>query len=174
MTTSTLAASRTRAPVFVVQALGLSVLIAASAHVSVPFWPVPMTLQTLAVMTIAGLFGARLGVAAMLAVLAEGALGLPVFAGGTGIAVLAGPTAGYLAGMVAAAAIVGAARGPWQRAGAIVVATAVIYGTGVAWLSGFVGLDRAIAAGVVPFLAGDAAKGALAWAIAAVVRRRSA
>lgn len=157
---------RSRPMGFVLATLALSLVIAASAQIRVPFWPVPMTLQTMAVMAIAGTFGWRLGVAAVLAYIAEGAAGLPVFATGAGPAVLVGPTAGYLVGMVAAAGIVGAARGPWVRAGAIVLATAVIYGLGVAWLASFVGLEKAVAVGVVPFLLGDAVKGVLAWAIA--------
>jgi biotin transport system substrate-specific component len=148
-----------------------SLIVAGSAQVTVPFWPVPMTLQTFAVMAIAGTCGLRLGVAAMLAYLLEGALGLPVFATGIGPAVLVGPTAGYLAGMLAAAAIVGSARGAAMRALAILAGTAAIYLTGAAWLSHFVGMDRALTLGVLPFLAGDAAKGLLAWALSSALRR---
>ena len=157
-------------PLFVAQAVGLSAVIAVSAHVSVPFWPVPMTLQTLAVMGIATLCGARLGVAAMLAVLVEGAFGLPVFASGGGVATLVGPTAGYLIGMLFAAGIVGRARSGWGRAGAIVGSTLLIYGLGAAWLAGFVGPSKAVELGVVPFLIDDAAKGAMVWALGGLRR----
>ena len=156
---------------FAAQALGLSLIIAASAHIRVPFAPVPMTMQTGAVMAIAAICGWRLGLAAMAAYLIEGALGLPVFAAGIGLPVLAGPTAGYLVGMAAAAVIVGSVRGSWRQALAIVVATAVIYAFGVAWLSHFVGFDRAVALGLLPFLVGDAFKGALAWTLARVLAR---
>ena len=156
---------------FVAKTLALSAVIALAAHVQVPFWPVPMTLQTMAVMGIAGLFGAELGVAAMLAYLVEGAAGLPVFASGFGPAVLVGPTAGYLVGMVAAAALVGMARSHLTRALALLAGTAVIYAFGVAWLSTFVGFEKAAAVGVVPFLFGDAAKAALIWALCALRRR---
>lgn len=169
--TAMIAATRSRISLFVVQALGLSLLIAASAHVSVPFWPVPMTLQTFAVVLIAATAGASLGVAAMVAYLIEGALGLPVFASGAGLGVLVGPTAGYLFGMLIAMALVGSARGAVQRALAMVAATGVIYLCGAGWLSQFVGIDRAIEAGVMPFLLGDAAKMALAWAIAQAAHR---
>jgi biotin transport system substrate-specific component len=169
--TAMIVAARNRAFLFVVQALGLSLLIAASAHINVPFWPVPMTLQTFAVVLIAATAGASLGLAAMVAYLIEGALGLPVFASGAGLAVLVGPTAGYLAGMLAAMALVGTAIGGIQRAIAMVAATCVIYLFGATWLSQFVGIDRAIQVGVLPFLAGDAAKMALAWAIATAARR---
>jgi biotin transport system substrate-specific component len=165
---------RSTAPVLAVKALGLSLVIAASAHISVPFWPVPMTLQTLAVLGIAGVFGARVGVAATLAYLAEGALGLPVFAHGGGLAIMMGPTAGYLLAMPLEAAIVGKARGPLQRAGAILLASAVCYALGAAWLAQFVGAEKAIALGVTPFLLGDAAKAVLAWAIAGVARSNRA
>ncbi len=171
--TTAIATKNSQHAIFGAQALGLSLLIAASAHISVPFWPVPMTLQTFAVLAIAGVSGARLGVAAMVAYLVEGALGLPVFASGAGLQVLAGPTAGYLVGMLAAMLIVGSARGHVQRAGAMVVATVVIYAAGAAWLSQFVGVERAIAAGVVPFLLGDVVKAALAWAFSAVMPRHT-
>ena len=91
-----------------------------SAKIQVPFWPVPITLQTLAVMLIAATYGSRLAVATMLAYIAEGALGLPVFANTppqiAGPAYLIGPTAGYIWGYVAAAAIIGfAADRGWSR-----------------------------------------------------------
>lgn len=169
--TTTSAIPRSRQLLFVVQALGLSLMIAASAHVSVPFWPVPMTLQTFAVVLIAATAGTALGLAAMVAYLVEGALGLPVFASGAGVAVLIGPTAGYLAGMVAAMAIVGTARGGVQTAIGMLAATCVIYVAGVTWLSQFVGIDRAITVGVLPFLLGDLAKMTLAWTLARVALR---
>jgi biotin transport system substrate-specific component len=106
----------------------------------------------------------------MLAYLVEGAAGLPVFAAGIGPAVLVGPTAGYLLGMIVATALVGVARGTWIRGLAVLAATAWIYVLGAAWLSTFVGFDKAIAVGVVPFLLGDAVKGALVWAAASLRR----
>ena len=86
-----------------------SLLIAAAAHVKVPFWPVPMTLQTLAIFAIAAAYGRNLAVATLLAYLAQGAVGMPVFTGGAGLAYMAGPTGGYLAGFLVAAAMIGAA-----------------------------------------------------------------
>ncbi len=162
---------RQQALVFLAKTLALSAIIAISAHIKVPFWPVPMSLQTMAAMGIGGLFGAELGVAAMLAYLAEGAMGLPVFASGIGAGVLVGPTAGYLAGMIAAAWLVGSARTHWMRGAAIVAGSAVIYTLGALWLSTFVGLPKAWAVGVLPFLVGDAAKGALVWTLCALRRR---
>jgi biotin transport system substrate-specific component len=79
-------------------------LIAASAQISLPMWPVPATLQTLAVLLVGALGGPAVGVAAVGAYLAQGAAGLPFFAGGAaGPAVFLGPTAGFLLGFVAAA-----------------------------------------------------------------------
>ena len=158
---------------FALLTVGLSLTLALAARVSVPFWPVPMTLQTLAVLTIGGLAGPRLAGATLLLYLVEGACGLPVFAGtperGIGLAYLAGPTGGYLAGMLLAAPLVGwlVARsrgGKLAVAGAVLAGTAVIYVCGVAWLAGLVGMQRALALGVLPFLAGEAAKVALATA----------
>ncbi len=154
-------------PGFALKALGLSLILAASAHINVPFWPVPMTLQTFAVLMIGGVCGARLGVAAMLAYLAEGALGLPVFAPGALISL----NAGYLVGMVGAIAIMGLATSFRQRLGAVVLATVIIYAVGAGWLATFIGVDRAWAAGVLPFLAGDAAKAALALALTQAMKR---
>ena len=88
-----------------------SALLTVSAKIQVPFWPVPMTMQTFVVLVLGAVYGWRLGAATVLAYLAEGAAGLPVFAGtpekGIGIAYMMGPTGGYLIGFVAAAAVVG-------------------------------------------------------------------
>jgi biotin transport system substrate-specific component len=92
---------------FVLVALG-SALMALSAKVSLPLPYVPMTLQTLVVLMIGAAYGWRLGSATMIAYLAEGAIGLPVFAGPVGgIAPLVGPTAGYLFGFIGAAFVTG-------------------------------------------------------------------
>lgn len=146
-------------------------LMAVSAKIQVPMWPVPMTMQTFAVLVIGMAYGWRLGGLTLLAYLAEGAVGLPVFAGGAGVAYMAGPTGGYLAGFVVAATLVGwlGTRG-WDRnvAGtlaAMTLGTAVIFGLGVAWLSMLIGFDKAVAAGLVPFLVGAAFKIALAAAV---------
>src|SRR4030095_15991780 len=103
----TLALPQDRSARLVAQTLlviGGTILLAVAAKVSVPFWPVPMTLQTLAVFVISAAYGRNLAVATMLAYLAEGAIGLPVFATGAGLAYMAGPTGGYLLGGGVAAA----------------------------------------------------------------------
>lgn len=178
-----LAATRSPSRPFlnVVLVLALSGVLAGSAHASVPFWPVPMTLQPLAVLLISAFAGPRLALAAYAAYLVEGALGLPVFAGtparGIGLAYMAGPTGGYLAGQLLASGFVGWALARFGRAPAVVVATmlagvALMYGAGVVWLSGFVGWDRVWPLGVLPFLAGDAVKVGIASA-AVLLRRRA-
>jgi biotin transport system substrate-specific component len=143
-----------------------------SAKVKVPFWPVPMTLQTFAVMAIAAAYGARLGVATVVAYLAAGMAGLPVFTNTppemAGPAYLLGPTGGFLIGFIAAAFIVGyAADRGWDRSVpkllvAMVTADAVVFALGLAWLGVAVpalgyswGL---IEAGLFPFLLGDLLK----------------
>lgn len=156
-------------------------LIAISAKIQVPMWPVPMTMQTFAVLVIGMAYGPRLGFATLILYLAEGAAGLPVFASGGGLAYFAGPTTGYLIGFAVAALVVGllAERG-WDRSpvktlAANLLGTAVIFGLGVAWLSiilmnakgiGFGdGLSAAYANGMLPFLVGAAVKIALAAAV---------
>jgi biotin transport system substrate-specific component len=162
------------------QALALSLVLALSAKASVPFWPVPMTLQTLAVLTMGALLGPRLAVAAFAVYLAEGAAGLAVFSGtperGIGLAYMMGPTGGYLAGMALAAAIAGWAgqhlAGRLVPAAlAMLAATAAVYACGAAWLAHFVGWPHVWALGVRPFLAGDAVKGAIVAGLIALRRR---
>jgi biotin transport system substrate-specific component len=144
-----------------------SALMALSAQVAVPMWPVPITLQTLAIPLVVALLGRRLGTAAVVAYLAEGALGLPVFQGfAGGLITFAGPTGGYLIGFPLAAWLVGTLYergldgGYGRRFVAVFVGTAVVFVTGAAWLAlGLhLGLGKAIALGVVPFLIGDVAK----------------
>ena len=88
-----------------------SLLLTLSAKINVPFYPVPMTMQTLAALVIGVAFGWRLGAATVTFYLVQGAFGLPVFAGtpekGIGLAYLMGPTGGYLIGFAVAAALVG-------------------------------------------------------------------
>ena len=151
-----------------------SLLLTVSAKVQVPFYPVPMTLQTLVVLLIGVAFGWRMGSATVLAYLAQGALGFPVFAGtpekGLGLLYMAGPTGGYLLGFALAAATTGwlAERGldrsALGTAFAMVAGNVVIYVCGLVWLSSFVGMEKAVAFGMLPFLFGDLMKIALATA----------
>jgi biotin transport system substrate-specific component len=146
-----------------------SLLIVLCARIEIPLTPVPITAQTFGVLLVGALLGSRRGVISILLYLGFGAIGLPVFAGGaSGLARFAGPTAGYLLGFVAAAAIVGwlSERGWDRRAGttalAMVFGMAVIYSFGTVWLSRFVGWERVLTIGVLPFIPGDVLKLTLA------------
>jgi biotin transport system substrate-specific component len=157
-----------------------SAFVALSARVAIPWWPVPMTLQPLAVLFTGAVLGSRRGVLALALYLAEGAVGLPVFAGGAGIAYMLGPTGGYLVSYPVAAGLVGwlAERG-WDRklawtAAAMTLGLLVIYAFGVVWLVGFLGeLWTALVQGMLIFIPGDLVKIAIAtlalpggWALA--------
>lgn len=164
---------------FVLIALGTA-LMALSAKVNLPLPYVPMTLQTLVVLMIGAGYGWRLGSATMIAYLAEGAMGLPVFAGPVGgIAPLVGPTAGYLYGFVAAAFITGAlAERSWDRNvvllfAAMAVGHVVIFIGGFGWLAYGIGLgaDKAWLVGVAPFMAASVIKNALGAALMPAARR---
>jgi biotin transport system substrate-specific component len=144
-------------------------ILAASAQVKVPMWPVPVTMQTFVVLMIGMAYGWRLGGATLLAYMGEGALGLSVFASGGGLAYFAGPTSGFLIGFFVAAVFVGwlAERG-WDQsllrtAIAMTGGTALIYLFGVSWLAVFFGdVDKALVHGLYPFIVGDMVKIALA------------
>jgi biotin transport system substrate-specific component len=153
-----------------------SILMALSARIQVPMWPVPMTMQTFAVLVIAMSFGCRLAGATLLLYLAEGAVGLPVFAGGGGIAYFAGPTTGYLIGFLVAATLVGwLGEKGWDRSVpltfvAMFVGTGVIFVLGVAWLAVFLdNFQAALANGFSPFIIGAFIKIALAAAVLPLV-----
>ena len=150
-----------------------NLLLLASAKAQVPFWPVPMTMQTYVVLSMAALLGWRMAATSLAAYLAEGALGLPVFAGtpahGIGLAYIAGPTGGYLFGYLAAAVIVGCLAGTqrWGRSAPGLVAAMLagelaILGTGYCWLALQLGWERALVVGVAPFVPGDGLKLVLA------------
>lgn len=150
-----------------------SLLLTVSAKIQVPFYPVPMTMQTLVVIGLGLTLGPVRGAAAVALYLTQGALGLPVFAGtpekGIGLAYMMGPTGGYLAGYLPAAALAGwlAERG-WDRNAftamlAALLAGAVIYVPGLLWLGSVVGWDKPVLAfGLYPFIPGDVMKAVLA------------
>lgn len=149
--------------------LGGSFIITLSAQISVPMYPVPMTLQTLAILTIGMTLGLRLGLASVAMWLTQGALGLPVFAGGVSTAAFVGPTAGFLFGFLAMVAIVGAAadhgvRGMFGLSVAGLVASVIIYLPGLAWPAIILSktVPDLMAGWMVPFIAGDALKSLIA------------
>lgn len=149
-----------------------NLLLVTSAKVQVPFWPVPMTLQTYVVLAMGMLLGWRLGAATVAAYLLEGAAGWPVFAGtpatGIGLGYMAGPTGGYLVGYLVAVIVVGflAAKRPGRSmlgtAAILLVGEAAIIGFGCLWLAVQFGWSKALTLGLGPFLVGDALKLALA------------
>jgi len=152
-----------------------TLMLTASAKIQVPFWPVPMTMQTFVVLFLGAALGARLGAAVVLLYLLEGALGLPVFAGtpekGLGLAYMMGPTGGYLVGFVAGAYVVGwlAERGWGQSVPRLFVAMfvghVVLLGFGYLWLASLIGADKAWMLGIVPFYAATVFKTALGAAV---------
>jgi biotin transport system substrate-specific component len=154
----------------------LAVSLAAQVAVPVPFSPVPLTLQPLAVLAVGGLLGAGGGAAALGLYLALGLIGAPVFAGGSsGLLHLLGPTGGYLLAFTPAAALVGALVE--RRSGLLATLLAcalglvVIHAGGVAQLAVLGGNPAAaVRMGFVPFLTGDLLKVGLAAAIILALR----
>jgi biotin transport system substrate-specific component len=148
----------------------LAVAAAAQVAVPVPLNPVPMTLQPLAVLAVGGLLGGAGAAAALVAYLALGALGFPVFAGGAGGALhLLGPTGGYLLAFPVAASVTGALAG---RGGVLRTLLACALGMAVIHLGGVAQLavlggdpSAAFRLGFVPFLTGDLLKVGLAAAV---------
>ncbi|MCK4801797.1 MAG: biotin transporter BioY [Anaerolineales bacterium] len=147
--------------------LSASWLIAISAQFSInlPFSPVPITGQTLVVLLIGALLGKNRGTAAVGLYLAQGAAGLPVFAGGkSGLITLFGPTGGYLIGFTAAAYVVGILmelrynKSLLYTGFSLLVGNLIIYTFGLFWLAKFVGESQALQLGLFPFLVGDLLK----------------
>lgn len=156
----------------------MAALIAAGAFVIIPLGPVPIVLQNLFVMIAGLILAPRWAIGAVAVYLLAGSLGLPVFAGGTGgIGRLLGPTGGYLAGYLPAVALISwthsrLGRRAWLEIGALVLAAAIVYALGVAWLKTVTAMSwsAAVAAGMLPFLPGDALKIAAALPIARTLR----
>lgn len=177
----------------IVLAVAGSLLLVLAAKIKVPFWPVPMTLQTLAVLGLGAAYGSRLGAATVALYIAYGLAGLPVFTNtppaAAGLSYLVGPTGGFLAGFVAAAYVAGwaAERGAsvLRLIAGMITAEVLILGLGFAWLAfgaqmaggaTGVGFAKAFQFGVQPFLLGDLLKLALATSLIgaswSVLRRR--
>ncbi|GGH12352.1 biotin transporter BioY [Alsobacter metallidurans] len=154
-------------------------LLTLSAKIKVPFYPVPMTLQTLVVLWLGAAYGSRLAAVTVIAYLVEGALGLPVFADtperGIGLAYMMGPTGGYLLGFVAGAFLVGVlcerglGRSLLGMGVAMTLGHLAIFAFGFGWLAMAIGAEKAWLAGVVPFFAATALKTALGAALVPAV-----
>jgi biotin transport system substrate-specific component len=155
-------------------------LIAIAAQISVPLWPVPVTLSTFAVMVIAATMSTAKSTVSVLGYLTAGALGLPVFAGALSLSAVR-PTFGYLVGFAIAAFIIsylvskGSGPSVSRLAAVFVLATAVIYTLGAGWLVVGFGMSpyEALIAGVVPFLIGDAMKIVAATTMVTGIRKLS-
>lgn len=152
-------------------------LISVGAYIAIPLpgTPVPIVLQNLFIMLSALLLGPAWGLAATAIYLCLGALGLPVFAGGTGGAArFLGPTGGFLVGYLPAVLVMGlisglgAKRRWWRDALALLAGTCLIYACGIPWLRFAIkgSWEKALSAGLIPFLPGDAIKMALALPLA--------
>lgn len=157
-----------------------TIALALSSYITVPMYPVPVTMQTFAILMVAALYGWRMGTLTVLAWLGEAAVGMPVLAGGAGgIAVFAGPTAGYIFSWPLITALVGwlvergwNGRRPALAFVAMLLGSAICLGLGAVWLAGFIGFEKAVAAGVLPFLLGDSLKSALAAVTLALIARK--
>ena len=132
-----------------------TLLLTISAKVQVPFWPVPMTMQTFMVFLIGATYGVRLSFLTLAAYLFEGAIGLPVFAAGGGIVYLVGPTAGYLYGMTIAAVVISYFADKGFSVSYIKTLISIILGS-------IIGYNKAIQAGLLPFIPSELFKIALA------------
>lgn len=147
--------------------LGGSLLLAVASRISVmlPFSPIPITAQTLAVLLIGTTMGSKRGALTILAYLAEGAAGLPVLAGGlSGITYMLGPTGGYLIGFVAAAYVIGLGAEKGYDRNVITtflmltVGTVAIYIFGLLWLSIYIERSLVLSMGLYPFIPGAVLK----------------
>jgi biotin transport system substrate-specific component len=153
------------------------VVMAISSKIKIPLWPnpTPVTMQTMVLFALSAAYGGPLAFATMLAYLACGAVGLPVFTGtpenGAGIAYMVGATGGYLAAypiagyLVGWAADIGWSRNPFRIGGAMLAAEIVILVMGALWMGMLFGSDKIIAWGIGPFIFTDLVKLALAACI---------
>ena len=156
----------------------MAALTAAGAYIAIPIGPVPIVLQNLFIFLSGLLLGPRWGAASVGIYLLAGALGLPVFAGGTGgIGHFAGPTGGYLLGYLPAVFVIGLiSRGSKKRVVldvvAMVAGSVVVYAIGLSWLKILtkMPMSKTLAVGMLPFLPGDALKIAAAVPIAKALR----
>ena len=145
---------------YIFAALLGSILLAISSKIKIPFYPVPMTMQTFVVLFIGIAFGWKLGVATISLYLFEGVIGLPVFSGtpekGLGLVYFTGPTMGYLIGFIVAVYFAGKfvyENNILKNFLKLSFATSLIYILGMIWLGSLIGWDKPIfKLGAQPFL----------------------
>ena len=148
---------------FVLAIIG-SFLLIVSAKVQLPFYPVPMTMQTLVVLLIGMTYGPYLAAVTISLYIIQGVMGFPVFAGGGGIAYIVGPTGGYIIGFLISATFLGllANRGwgkTWKTSALSMIAGVfIIFLSGISWLSVYIGFEAAILKGFIPFIYADCLK----------------
>mgnify|MGYP001388885508 CR=1 FL=1 len=148
-----------------------TLILTISAKIQVPFWPVPMTMQTFVVFLIAMTYSVRLSFFTLMLYLFEGAIGLPVFATGGGIAYLVGPTAGYLYGMTLSVVVIsylanlGYSKTYFKAALSLLLGSVIIFSFGLVYLGSIIGYEKSIQAGLLPFIPSELFKIALAVAL---------
>ena len=169
-----------------------SILLAISSKIKIPFYPVPMTMQTFVVVLIGLLYGWKLGVFTVTLYLFEGVIGLPVFAGtpekGIGLVYFTGPTMGYLIGFLLAVFISGyffpkiknSGQNVDSLFGKLIISAKLfmlfvasmlsIYILGIIWLSNFVGWDKVLVLGVYPFVLAEMFKISILTVLAKLVK----
>ncbi len=161
----------------IVLALFGTFLLAISAKIQVPFWPVPMTMQTFVIFLIGMTYSVRLSFVTVALYLFEGALGLPVFASGGGIAYLTGPTAGYLYGMLIASVLIsylanlGFSKTYFKSFISLTSGSIIIFAFGIIYLGSIIGYQKAVAAGLLPFIPSELFKIALAVTLIPTIQK---
>ncbi len=159
-----------------------SFLLAWASRIEVPLIPVPMNMQTFAIVIVGALYGWRLGAVTVLLWLTEGAAGLPVFSGGAaGIGYFLGPTAGYLLSFPLLAAFIGwlvekkkGMESVWHLGLVMLIGHALCIAAGAAWLVYLMGAEKAWLFGVAPFILGSVLKSGLAALTVEAARKATA
>ena len=154
-----------------------TILLAISAKIQVPFWPVPMTMQTFVIFLIGMTYSVRLSFITVSMYLFEGALGLPVFASGGGIAYLVGPTSGYLYGMLISSVVIsylanlGFSKTYFKTSISLLIGSFIIFLFGILYPGSIIGYEKAIIAGLLPFIPSEIFKIALAVSLIPTIQK---
>ena len=154
-----------------------TILLAISAKIQLPFWPVPMTMQTFVIFLIGMTYSVRLSFITVSMYLFEGALGLPVFASGGGIAYLVGPTSGYLYGMLISSVVIsylanlGFSKTYFKTSMSLLIGSFIIFLFGILYLGSIIGYEKAIIAGLLPFIPSELFKIALAVSLIPTIQK---
>ena len=154
-----------------------TILLAISAKIQLPFWPVPMTMQTFVIFLIGMTYSVRLSFITVSMYLFEGALGLPVFASGGGVAYLVGPTSGYLYGMLISSVVIsylanlGFSKTYLKTSISLLIGSFIIFLFGILYLGWIIGYEKAIIAGLLPFIPSEIFKIALAVSLIPTIQK---